>query len=125
MLIQTYINLEPNTLESQKTTQTVLLPKGQLIEILVRLLKGTDQLVHVTIRDNGYLFYADSSKDTLSTRKLVDVDAKRYNLLYSLNPIKMEVCNECPDQKAIVKTDFILSVSPDNQVFNSLYRGGK
>lgn len=125
MLLQTYIELEPLGSESQKTVQTILLPKGHLIEVIIRLLTGNGDKTHLVIRENGYLFYADSPENRLSTKRLIDIDAKVYGLNYNLNPITMEVGNEDKERKSILKVDFVVSPSLDNRIYNMLQMGGK
>lgn len=108
MLVQKYFEIPANTHKKDILRSIILLPKGHLIQILIRLLIGNGDKIHLTIKDYEHSFYPESPNDKLSTKGFVDIDAECYEIPHDKTPITVEGYNKDRKQKALLKIDFAL-----------------
>ena len=112
MLNQFYFLIPPRTTSKTKVTQTVLLGKGSLRQIIVRFLSGCGEKTRFSIRHNGKVLYRSSAKNPLSVRGHIEIDFDDYALPLEFNSVELRGYSKDKDQPSRVKLDF--GVLPDS-----------
>ena len=106
MLSQFYFLIPPRTTAKTKVSQTVLLAKGTLKQIIVRFLSGCGKKTCLSIHHNGKVLYRSSFKNPLTTRGFIEIDLDDYALPLEFNQVELRGYSKDKDQVSRVKVDF-------------------
>ena len=112
MVNQFYFLIPPRTTSKTKVTQTVLLGKGSLRQIIVRFLSGCGPKTYLSICHKGKVLYRSSTKKPLSVRGHIEIDFDDYDLPLEFNSVELRGYCKHKDQPSRLKLDF--GVLPDS-----------
>jgi len=124
MLVQSYVDIPPETSRRKKVVVDETLPQGRLAQIIIRMLSGNGKLTHFRIRHKKRVLYPVQKGDVLSVRGYKDITPGNYPLLEDSNLVQMEGYNHDENEITRLKVDFVLLPNPADSGDSTMRNGG-